>query len=62
MKETIRNVTRRKLRSFLTISGIVIGTSNPAVNGGTTDVTARAPSATLCALRGPGCRCDRRKT
>ena len=25
MKETIRNVTRRKLRSFLTISGIVIG-------------------------------------
>ena len=25
MKETIRNVTRRKLRSFLTITGIVIG-------------------------------------
>src|SRR5690349_12635731 len=25
MKETIRNVRRRKLRSFLTISGIVIG-------------------------------------
>ena len=25
MKETIRNVTRRKLRSFLTVSGIVIG-------------------------------------
>jgi putative ABC transport system permease protein len=25
MKETVRNVTRRKLRSFLTISGIVIG-------------------------------------
>jgi putative ABC transport system permease protein len=25
MRETIRNVTRRKLRSFLTISGIVIG-------------------------------------